>query len=87
MHATPTTWTFKRDARISLPLAEILWEQDGITYLRPEVQLLHKARAVRAKDQVDFEVCAPLLDSGARSWLRAGLEMAHPGHPWIGDLG
>ncbi len=33
MHTTPTTWTFKRDARISRPLAEILWERDGIRYL------------------------------------------------------
>ncbi|WP_242494901.1 nucleotidyltransferase domain-containing protein [Nocardioides zhouii] len=86
MHATPTTWTFKRDARIRLPLAEILWERDGITYLRPEVQLLHKARAVRAKDQVDFEVCAPLLDAASRAWLRDALEMAHPGHPWLSVL-
>ena len=48
MHTTPTTWTFKRDARISRPLAEILWERDGIRYLAPEVQLLHKARAAAA---------------------------------------
>jgi hypothetical protein len=86
MRATPTAWTYKRDARISLPLAEILWEHDGITYLRPEVQLLHKARGVRAKDQADFEACAPLLEPAARSWLRAGLELAHPGHPWLAHV-
>ena len=86
MHATPTTWTFKRDARISLPLAEILWEVDGISYLRPEVQLLHKAAGLRPKDQVDFDVCAPLLDESSRAWLRAGLEVAHPGHPWVTHL-
>ena len=86
MHATPTTWTFKRDARISRPLAEILWSRDGITYLRPEVQLLHKARAVRAKDQVDFEVSAPLLDQRSRTWLRNALQTAHPGHPWLASL-
>ena len=86
MHATPTTWTFKRDARISLPLPEILWTRDGITYLRPEVQLLHKARAVRPKDQVDFEVCAPLLDPQSRTWLREALRTAHPGHPWLSGL-
>ena len=86
MHATPTTWTFKRDARISLPLPEILWRRDGITYLRPEVQLLHKARGVRAKDQADLDACAPLLDPGARAWLRGALDTAHPGHPWIREL-
>lgn len=86
MHATPATWTFKRDARISRPLAEILWQRDGVTYLRPEVQLLHKAGAVRPKDQVDFDVCAPLLDAAARSWLRSSLELAHPGHRWLPAL-
>jgi len=29
MGATPTTWTYKRDARISLPLEEILWAREG----------------------------------------------------------
>ena len=86
MHTTPTTWTFKRDARISRPLAEILWVHDDITYLRPEVQLLHKARAVRPKDQVDFDVCAPLLDQESRTWLREALHAAHPGHPWLQAL-
>ncbi len=80
MHATPTTWTYKRDARITRPLVEILWEHDGITYLRPEVQLLHKARVVRPKDQADFDVCTPLLDDASRAWLRSALELAHPGH-------
>ena len=86
MHATPTTWTYKRDARITRPLAEILWTRDGITYLRPEVQLLHKARVVRPKDQVDFDVCAPLLDDASRAWLRSSLELAHPGHRGLDAL-
>lgn len=86
MHASVTTWTFKRDPRISLPLEEILWTCGGLTYLLPEVQLLHKARGLRPKDQVDFEACAPLLEPRPRDWLRAALGMAHPGHPWIDDL-
>ena len=86
MHATSTTWTFKRDARISLPLEEILWERDGVTYLRPEVQLLHKARGLRPKDQVDFDECAPVLAPSAREWLRAALTIAHPGHQWLLEL-
>jgi hypothetical protein len=86
MDATPTTWTYKRDARISRPLEDILWSVDGIRYLRPEVQLLHKARGLRPKDQVDFEACAPLLDGEARGWLRSALELAHPGHPWLASL-
>ena len=86
MHTTPTTWTFKRDARISRPLAEILWERDGIRYLTPEVQLLHKARGLRPQDQADFDACAPLLGDRATGWLRTSLETAHPGHPWLHRL-
>ncbi|PVE98621.1 hypothetical protein [Microbacterium sp. TPD7012] len=29
-------WTYKRDARVNLPSDEILWERDGIRYLRPD---------------------------------------------------
>jgi hypothetical protein len=86
MDATATTWTYKRDARISLPLDEILWTRDGISYLRPEVQLLHKAPRRRPKDQADFDACAPLLDSTSRVWLRTALTTAHPGHAWLADL-
>lgn len=46
----------------------------------------YKARGLRPKDQVDFEVCAPILDVEAREWLRSALELAHPGHPWLADL-
>ena len=51
------------------------------------MQLLHKARAVRPKDQADFEVCAPLLDPARAGVAAAALELAHPGHPWLLELG
>jgi hypothetical protein len=59
MDASPSLWTYKRDARISRPLDETLWLRDGVAYLRPEVQLLHKAPSLRPKDQTDFEACLP----------------------------
>ena len=86
MNATPTTWTYKRHPGISLPLSKLLWARDGVRYLRPEVQLLHKAPGLRAKDQADFDACAPLLDHESRAWLRDALCTAHPGHPWLSDL-
>lgn len=86
MDTTPTTWTFKRDARISLPIDSILWTRDGIDYLRPEVQLLHKANSLRPKDRDDFAVCVPLLDAPARQWLKNALKIAHPGHTWLVEL-
>lgn len=80
---TPQHWTFKRDDRIRLPSASITWTVDGIEYLRPEIQLLHKARGLRPKDQHDFDACAPLLSPVQRQWLRAALELSDPGHRWI----
>lgn len=83
MDVRASTWTYKRDARVSRPLDEILWARDGIHYLRPEVQLLHKAPGRRPKDEEDFEACLPLLDDTARGWLVRALEVAHPSHPWL----
>ena len=79
-------WELKRDARVSRPLPECLWERDGVAYLRPEVQLLLKAKDVRPKDDADFERCLPLLGEERRAWLAGSLAVAHPGHPWIERL-
>jgi len=77
------TWIFKRDARITRPFTDCLWERDGLTYIRPEVQLLLKAKSVRPKDDLDFERCLPMLDMSNLSWLGRALLTAHPDHPWI----
>lgn len=79
-------WAYKRDPRISLPFSEIVWWRDEIPYLKPEIQLLHKAPGLRTQDQDDFDACRTLLDENARRWLRTALETAHPRHPWIAEL-
>ena len=86
MDGTPTMWTYKRDARISLPVEEVLWIREDIPYLRLEVQLLHKSTGLRPKDQADFEACLHLLEPHPRDWLRWALDTAHPGHPWLARL-
>ena len=83
MDVTDDRWVFKKDSRISRPVDEIVWSSDGVPYLRPEVQLLHKANALRPKDQADFAVTWPLLEPSARRWLREAIELAHPAHPWL----
>jgi hypothetical protein len=82
MDVDDSHWSYKRDDRISRPLDDILWTKDGIDYLRPEVQLLHKAPGLRPKDQADFDACLPRLADDARRWLHAALTLAHPQHPW-----
>jgi hypothetical protein len=83
MHTSGDDWTYKRDDRISLPIDHILWDREGIRYLRPEIQLLHKAPRVRQKDQADLDACVDLLEPQARSWLQMALSTAHPNHPWL----
>ena len=87
MNTTAEQWTYKRDPRVRLPFADILWQRDGVSYLLPEIQLLYKAPGLRPQDQRDFDASLPLLDETARRWLRTAMETAHPGHPWIAELG
>lgn len=85
MDVTDDRWVFKRDSRISRPVDEVVWFLDGIPYLRPEVQLLHKAAGLRPKDIADFAATWPRLEAPARRWLHEAIQTAHPGHPWLDE--
>lgn len=80
------TWVYKRATHISRPLSHCLWSRDDITYLRPEIQLLLKAKDARAKDAFDLERCLPRLDESSRTWLAQRLRQESPRHPWVGKL-
>jgi hypothetical protein len=58
----------------------------GIPFVRPEIALLFKAKALRAKDDADFAAVLPRLDAPARAWLTRALSDLHPRHPWIAQL-
>jgi len=76
-------WVYRRDSRIRRTLGTIGRRTEaGLPYLAPEIQLLYKAKAPRAKDEADFARVAPHLDATARHWLRAALAVAYPGHAW-----
>lgn len=90
------TWISVRDERVRMPLAEAVFEVDGIRYLRPEIVLSFKARPPRSdgdvpfmarvdkpKDDDDFEAALPLLDAESRAALRAAIELYRPGHRWL----
>ncbi|MBD2759570.1 hypothetical protein IEE94_08605 [Yimella sp. cx-573] len=79
-------WIYKRNNTIRLPMAEAVWEQDGIRYLQPQIQLLYKAKGLRTKDQADFAATLPHLDGRRRDWLQDALERTIPDHPWIDSL-
>jgi hypothetical protein len=75
-------WLFKRAPQVSLPLSEIGRTIDGVPYLRASIVLLHKAKALRDKDQEDFDGMLPRLTESERAWLADALAAAHPDHPW-----
>jgi hypothetical protein len=87
---TPTDedlWLFKKDRRITLPLAEAVTETGGVPLLRPELVLLHKAHLLRTKDELDLDRTLPLLGDRARRWLDDALALYLPDHPWRVRLG
>jgi hypothetical protein len=82
-----TEWCFRRDRRIRLDTSELAWRhRSGLLVLRPEIQLLYKAKQVRPQDQEDFDTTALTLGPNAREWLRTTMTGVHPNHPWLPEL-
>ncbi|WP_314220738.1 nucleotidyltransferase domain-containing protein [Streptomyces zaehneri] len=81
------TWVCRRDESLRLPYDAIIERTaDGIPYLVPELVLLFKAKAIRPKDQADFDGVLPLLGRARRDRLSEWLDRVHPGHPWLAEL-
>lgn len=77
-------WVYRRHPAIQAPLTQAVRRAaNGNPYFAPEVQILYKACAVRARDQADFDRIAPRLDGAARSWLQGALAQAEPNHRWL----
>jgi hypothetical protein len=80
-------WVFRRNRTLRLPAEElVLSTRDGTPFLRPEVQLLYKAKQPGQKDEADLLAVLPLLDRAAVAWLVGALGRVHPGHPWIEEV-
>jgi hypothetical protein len=82
-------WVYRRQPEIRGAVSGLgLLSDDGIPYLRPEIQLLYKAKAVPdAKDRHDFELVVPQLERDSREWLLRALSLQFPrGHQWIDHL-
>ena len=81
------SWIYKRDRSVRRPLNEIFLKTvEGIPYLRPEIQLLHKAGSsqVREKDYNDFQTMLPSLLPQEKAWLKSSLNRQFPeGHAWV----
>jgi hypothetical protein len=68
----PDNWVFKKDQRVRVPWDQALHVIDGISYLRPELALLHKAHLDRPKDRADL--AAARLRPEVRAWLADTLD-------------
>ncbi len=80
-------WVYRRDARVRLPLKDMLQVTDsGLPYLRPEVQLLYKSKDPRTKSQADFASVLPHLGHDRKLWLKASLEVSDPDNGWLRAL-
>ncbi|GAB2580060.1 hypothetical protein GCM10027168_11130 [Streptomyces capparidis] len=77
------TWVSRRDPRIRRPLAALgRTSPTGIPHLNLAVLMLHKIRATREKDHVDFRAALPFLDADDRRWLVHCIDLTDPRHPW-----
>ena len=82
------TWICRRDETIRLPYEQVLEQtREGIPYGWPEIVLLFKAKHARPKDDQDLAAVLPRLEADRRRWLREALELVHPGHRWLAELG
>ncbi|MCC7408454.1 MAG: hypothetical protein IT442_10305 [Phycisphaeraceae bacterium] len=89
METAGDRWIFRRDERIGGPFADLtVFSPDGLRYLRPEIQLLYKSRRHGgAKDDADFAIAWPLLDTDARNWLRDALHRQFADdHRWFVEM-
>jgi hypothetical protein len=77
------TWTFRRDARIHRPLADVVSiSRSGIPAVSPDIQLLYMAKSVQPKNQHDFDVVLPTLPDESVVLLDSMLAVAYPHHHW-----
>lgn len=85
---TMSEWLFRRDNSIKGALENLtMISSEGIPILRPEIQLLYKAKAIRERDNNDFDRVLPHLSSIQRYWLRGKIEQAYgPEHRWLRRL-
>jgi hypothetical protein len=79
-------WICRRDDRVRLPYERIGVAAE-IPYLRPEINLLYKAKwSALEKNKSDFALALPRLSDEAKAWLDGGLALIHPEHEWRRQL-
>jgi hypothetical protein len=82
-----TRWTYRRNNDIGALAKDIgRFSNDGIPYIRPDIQLLYKSKGARPSDEADLLTVLPRLDPAHRATLTAWLWTVDPGHRWLERL-
>ena len=77
-------WVYRRNPAVRLPLDRLgRTAATAVTYLRPEVVLLYKAKRPRAPDEHDAAMAIPRLSGSERAWLAAAIAEDTPDHHWL----
>jgi hypothetical protein len=80
-------WVYRRDERIGVHEKDIgRFTNDGIPYIRPDIQLLYKSKGGRAVDEADLLAVLPRLDAAHRATLSAWVSAGDPTHRWLARL-
>lgn len=80
-------WSYRRNERIGVNEKDFgRFTNDGIPYVRPEIQLLYKSKGARAVDESDLLTVLPRLDVAQRATLSAWISADDPTHRWIARL-
>jgi hypothetical protein len=80
-------WSYRRDPRIGAHAKDIgRLTDDGVPYIRPDIQLLYKSKGSRAVDESDLIALLPRLDAAQRATLSAWISAGDPTHRWLARL-
>jgi hypothetical protein len=80
-------WFYRRNERVGTHEKDIgRFTNDGIPYIRPDIQLLYKSTGPRAVDESDLLAVLPRLDVAQRATLSAWIAANDPTHRWIARL-
>ncbi len=80
-------WVYRRDPRIGAHVRDLgRFSNDGIPYIRPDVQLLYKSKSSRGVDESDLIALLPRLDAYQRATLSAWISAGDPTHRWLARL-
>jgi hypothetical protein len=81
-------WYARRDSTVRKPLADLTARQPGTPpFLAPDIQLYHKAKHLRAKDEQDLNMALPILTARQRRWLAEAVYRTYGAeHPWLARI-